>query len=98
MNQKLRLDIRVYDLDTIKKAAYKFIDQFSIEISLAENDVICTFSFTHAKSEESIQYYISEFNKELLDQDLRQKIKLETEGIRNLILAHAFSKTSLVNE
>jgi len=31
-------------------------------------------------------------------QELREKIKLETEDVRNLILAHAFSKTNLIDE
>ena len=34
--------------------------------------------------------------KELNDQILREKISQETEGVRNLILAHAFSKTNFI--
>jgi His-Xaa-Ser system protein HxsD len=39
---------------------------------------------------------VESFKKEVLDQDLRLKLKAETEPIRNLILAHAFSKTGLI--
>lgn len=36
------------------------------------------------------------FQQALLDQDLREIVSEETEGVRNLILAHAFSKTTLI--
>ncbi len=39
---------------------------------------------------------LENFKKEVLDQDLREKIAKETEEVRNLILAHAFSKTSII--
>jgi His-Xaa-Ser system protein HxsD len=39
---------------------------------------------------------IQDFRKEVLDQHLRARIAKETESIRHLILAHAFSRTGLV--
>ena len=36
--------------------------------------------------------------KELNDQVLREKISQETEGVRNLLLAHAFSKTNFIKD
>jgi hypothetical protein len=38
-----------------------------------------------------------EFCNEVLDQELRETIAEETAGIRNLLLAQAFSKTSLID-
>jgi His-Xaa-Ser system protein HxsD len=49
-------------------------------------------------SEESVSHLLQEFQKEVLDQDLREHIKKETESYRNLILAHTFSKTSLIED
>ena len=37
------------------------------------------------------------FLNELLDQTLRESIGQETEGVRNLLLAHALSETSLIH-
>ena len=34
---------------------------------------------------------------DLLDQTLREKVAKETEAFRNLIVAHALSKTCLIN-
>ena len=39
---------------------------------------------------------IENLKKEVLDQELRHKLKAETEPVRNLIFAHAFSKTGLI--
>ena len=49
-------------------------------------------------SEKKIQEYLDDFKKEVLDQDLRENIKRETEAVRNLILSHAFSKTGLIQD
>lgn len=97
-SRELTFDKKVYELESVKRAAYRFSDQFSVNISLADDAIKCEFTFPFNKTKESINHSLSEFQKELLDQDLRSSIKKETEGVRNLILAHAFSKTSLVNE
>jgi len=95
---ELTFDKKVYEVESVKRAAHRFSDRFSVNISLTNELIKCEFSFPANKTGESIEYSLSEFKKELLDQDLRSSIKRETEGVRNLILAHAFSKTSLVNE
>jgi len=82
-------------LDSIKKAAYRFIDQFSAEFVIEDSNIWCVLRFPPTKSKESIDFVVNDFRKEVLDQDLRASIRAETEPIRNLILAHAFSKTGL---
>jgi His-Xaa-Ser system protein HxsD len=54
--------------------------------------------FPKELSEESVSHLLREFQKEVLDQDVREHIKKETESYRNLILAHTFSKTSLIED
>ena len=49
------------------------------------------------RSDDSFAKLIDDFKKEVLDQDLREKLKVETEPVRNLILAHAFSKTGIIS-
>jgi His-Xaa-Ser system protein HxsD len=41
---------------------------------------------------------LRDFFQELLDQDLRETIARETQQARSVILAHAFSRTSLLDE
>jgi His-Xaa-Ser system protein HxsD len=38
---------------------------------------------------------LQDFKRELIDQELRMKIKSETEAVRNLVLAYTFSRTGL---
>jgi His-Xaa-Ser system protein HxsD len=49
------------------------------------------------ESAEPIDKLVGEFCNEVLDQDLRETVAEETTGIRNLLLAQAFSKTSLID-
>jgi His-Xaa-Ser system protein HxsD len=89
-------DGRVFSLDSVKKAAYRFIDKFSVDIKLSENQILCSLKFSQNISPEGAAFLLDDFKREVLDQDLRATIASETEGVRNLVLAHAFSRTSLV--
>lgn len=93
--KEVGFEINTTSLDSIKKAAYRFIDQFSTEFLIRESIFLCVLRFHPNKSEDSANMMVDEFRKEVLDQDLRASIRAETEPIRNLILAHAFSKTGL---
>jgi len=86
----------MYQLDVLKKSSYKFSHKFSNIISETTKDYICNIDFPEDTSKSQINFCIQEFKKEVADQDLRKIISKETEHVRNLILAHAFSKTSFI--
>ncbi len=88
-------DDRVFSLMAIKKAAYTYLRTFSTEIIQEGNQIHCRLVFTLPIDESARARCIEEFRKEVLDQDLRERLKAETEAVRNVILAHAFSKTGL---
>ena len=90
-------DDRVFSLDSIKKAAYRYIDKFSVDFSIFEGHIHCKLNFSPKIKPESAELIADDFKREVLDQDLRKTIATETEGVRNLILAHTFSKTTLVS-
>ena len=95
----LVLNTKIYGLDAIKKAAYRFADKTSIIIQPAgENSVSLTFNFVGKHAASNPEQALADFVNELLDQDLREIVKKETLPVRNLILAHAFSRTSLVEQ
>ena len=98
MVKEVTFDKNTTSLDSLKKAAYRFIDQFSVEFLPNELSFLCVLRFNPDSSEESAKLTVENFRKEVLDQDLRASIKAETEPLRNLILAHAFSKTSLTKD
>jgi His-Xaa-Ser system protein HxsD len=89
-------DTRVFALEVVKKAAYKYLDTFSADFELNGPLLNCALSFNESVSDEAAMKLADEFKKEVLDQDLRERIKAETAPIRNLILAHAFSRTGLI--
>lgn len=95
----LTFDTEVFSLETLKKAAYKFADRFSVVIAPVEGrSVRVDLIFSGAKAKVDPAVALADFRTEVLDQDLREIVKREAGPLRNLILAHAFSRTSLVDQ
>ncbi len=95
----LHVSLTIYSLDAIKKTCYKFTDQCSIFLKeIKEEEVEVIFDLDEEWNESQKKHIIKSFCNELLDQDLREKIAAETKATRNLILAQAFSKTSLLDD
>ncbi|MDZ8135778.1 MAG: His-Xaa-Ser system protein HxsD [Nostoc sp. DedQUE04] len=95
---KLFINLELYSLNAVKKTAYKFASQCSILLEGKDEQKLCIlFTFLEPTVSDKIQQVVADFCDELIDQDLREIIAKETEAARNLILAQAFSKTSLIN-
>lgn len=93
------VDLNIFSLDVIKKVCYKSSFFSSLDIDpLNEQKVVVSFSFDEEFTEELQKRFFMDFNQDLVDEDLRGKVKEETEVIRNLILANAFSDTTLVDD
>lgn len=93
---ELVFDERLFSIDAVQKAAYRFIHIYAMDMSLSDDNISCTLTSSLEHSPEEAERYISEFKKEVLDQHLRIKIKTETEAVRNLILGIAFSNSGLI--
>ncbi len=87
---ELVFDVRVFSLDTIKRALYRFADKCSFDVQQKDSDIIVTI---HSKVDIDLSDRI---RNEVLDQDLRDSLSKETANIRTLILANAFSNTGLI--
>lgn len=87
---------RLYAVSSIKKAAYRFIDRFAAAVDILDGRIECVITFGRDVPESEAEAVLLEFQKEVLDQDLRESIKNETEAVRNLLLAHVFSNTGLI--
>lgn len=90
------VDPRVYRLSAIKKAAYRFGDRCFVQIETTDDGPIRVTLSTKSDTV-TLDTLAGDFRNELLDQDLRESIAEETEGVRNLLLAHAFSGLSLAD-
>jgi len=91
------LDLRVYRLAAVKKAAYRFADRFTAVLGCPEHDHLpVSLRFKASVTEPAAREATRQFFQELLDQELREHIAEETNAVRTLILAHAFSNADLI--
>lgn len=89
---------KLYGLEAIKRAAYRLSDRLVVDVLPGERTIQCSLQLRKANDAEQAALLVEEFKLEVLDQDLRSSIAIETEAVRNLILAYAFSKTGLQGE
>ena len=93
--KQMRFPRDVFDLDVIKRAAYRFTDRCAFDFALENQDIICDIRPLTQLSEPEIAALEDDFRIEVLDQDLRRSISAETAPVRNAILAYTFSRTGL---
>jgi His-Xaa-Ser system protein HxsD len=89
-------DTSAYPADAIQRAAYKYCDQFSLELTRNGNTFRCTLSFLDDSTD--IEAIAADFQTEVLDQVLRERIRIETEAARNVILTLAFSHADVTDD
>lgn len=90
----LDFDTSIYRVTAIKKAAYRFGDRCYARIEPISDR--CVRVSLNSKTGEPLSAAIEgEFRNEVLDQELRESVAEETAAIRNLLLAQAFTGTSL---
>lgn len=88
-------DESIYFIDAIETAAYKGSNFFTADLSKVDRKINCVLSGNIGISESQFEHAVEDFKKEVLDQQLRIKLKAQTEPIRNLIIGIAFSNTGL---
>ena len=98
LTESLSFDLAAFSLETVKRAAYRYINRFAAEIRVEGGKVICVLAYPPNTTAATASQYVADLRKEVLDQDLRQSISEETAPIRNAILALAFSKTKLLGD
>jgi His-Xaa-Ser system protein HxsD len=93
----LVIDTRVYRLSAVKKAAYRIAEKCTAVVGSPDAHLLpVTLRFKPGTTETSAREAARAFFQELLDQELREQIAEETNSVRTLILAHAFSKADLI--
>lgn len=92
-----RIDLKVYGLTAIKKAAYRLANRCTVVFGEVEGDAVSlSFQFGAGTNDAAATEAVRLFHQELLDEDLRERIHRDTDALRALILAHTFSKTDLI--
>lgn len=84
-----------YSITALQRVAHKFTNRCYVHLEpMDEQRVVVRFRAKSSGTELSTM--AGEFMNELLDQTLRETVGRETEAVRNLLLAHALSNTSLI--
>jgi His-Xaa-Ser system protein HxsD len=90
----LAFDQATVDLDALQRSAYAVAAEMTVDIRACGADYVCTlFPRTRDATDEELKH---RFRAEVNDQILRMRIAKETEPLRNLVFALAFSQTGLV--
>jgi His-Xaa-Ser system protein HxsD len=90
----LVFDQATVDLDALQRSAYAVAAEMTVDIRVSGADYVCTlFSRTRDAADDELKH---RFRAEVNDQILRVRIARETEPLRNLVFALAFSQTGLV--
>jgi His-Xaa-Ser system protein HxsD len=90
-------DLAVYRLTAIQKAGYRFADRFTLVLGARDGHAVpARLQFKPTTSPATAREATRLFYQELLDQELREQIAEETNAVRTLILAHAFSNVDLI--
>ena len=98
ITREVALDLSGYSIDAIQRAAYRLSEQLSVDIRSESSGYHCLLHLEGELTEDDAEALVADFRREVLDQVLRERIRRETEQVRNLILAFAFSNTGLAVE
>jgi His-Xaa-Ser system protein HxsD len=93
-SSEVRFAAATTSVDAIQRAAYRFSDRLSCELLPGADEHVCV---VRSRGNADIGEEVESFRVEVLDQTLRERIRAETEPIRTMILAQAFSRTGVVD-
>ena len=87
----------IYSKEALLETCYRLSENYSVVLDkYAPNEAEVLIS--NYDSDEQLKVIISEFNRELVDQQLRHQISKETLNIKTLIVAEAFSPLAELND
>lgn len=90
------VDSDIYPISAVQKTLYWFTDRCFVFLERRTHDRLA-IRIRAKKDGVDLETTKDEFCNALLDQSLRERVSTETEPLRNLILAHALSKTNLID-
>lgn len=96
LSKTLTFDREIYDTDVLQKAAYRSMNTILVNMVDVSGKTECICSPCLTVDESAFNQAIEDFQKDVLDYQLRKKLAKETEDVRNLIIGVAFSRTGLV--
>lgn len=89
------IDLRVYTLEAIMKSAYRFTGRCFLHLEQISHEIV-QVQLRPKQANDDPDAALGDFLNDLVDQRLRTLIASETVAIRNLVMAHALSRTALI--
>lgn len=89
------VDTAVYGLEPLLKTAYDYTGRYFVHLQHGEGSLVEVRLRAREESQD-VEAAFGQFSNDLLDHCLRARIAQQTQPVRNLILAHALSGTSLI--
>ncbi len=91
---ELRLQLGLYEISTVYKAVYLFLGRAFFHLQAVDGELV--ISIRPKTPSDKIYELIGELQNELIEQRVRDLVSSETEEIRKILYAQAFSRTNLV--
>lgn len=91
----VEFDQEVFSLVTVKKALYRLSADLTADVAISGPFIRCCLRPAGHLSGAAADELPARLRREVLDQDLREKIADETKAYRDVILGYVFSKTGL---
>jgi His-Xaa-Ser system protein HxsD len=88
---QVRLHNSLYSKDAIFKCLYWYANDFECKVDIEDDYYIVEFHSKHDADEQLIEKFKEKFSSDIIDFNLRDIVAKETETIRNLLVAKAFS-------
>jgi His-Xaa-Ser system protein HxsD len=95
VGSEMRFDKITTELDALQRAVYAVADLMTVSIGSSGSEFVCRL-FAR-RQDADVAELEHRLRCELIDQTLRLRIARETEPVRNLIFALAFSQTGLAD-
>jgi His-Xaa-Ser system protein HxsD len=88
------VDTNLYTKEALFRACYQFTDRCYLFLEQSDGDTV-TVEFRKREAEAKLQDVVGSFANELINQRVRSDLSRETQAIRELIVAQAFSDADL---
>ena len=92
------VDVAVYSLEALFRACYSFTDRCYLFLQPQANSSVISVRFVRKVAECDINALIGDFANELINQRVRRDIAAETQTVRDLIVAQAFTEADLLGQ
>lgn len=96
IQREVTFDASMHSADAIQRAVYSLSDRLSCDISAEDELFRCVVHVAEPLAGD-VDAIMADLRNAVIDETLRERIRRETEEVRNLILALAFSNTGLVD-